>query len=288
MDSIQKQAHRARRRMIVERFNLPAVDAKHCSGCRFGRTTVTQADVFRSRPTAVGCGLAWRCALLAVLVSLCLTWMGRPTAGDAATEIDRRFELRERLSSALLIDADDALSESGQALLADANRRAQQLDVRDRFTWGLQRKLLFPVVPLLIAGLLWLVPDRAAPELVSVADGLTATQVSNSTKPLLDQIKKKRLEAEQEGLNEAAEMFKQLEAELNKLDKAAKLDTKQTLAKLNDIKKKLEERRQELRFRYAQEEFAEHGKARRWAGRKISRRLEAGGLRRRRNRRSKN
>ncbi|MCC7336951.1 MAG: hypothetical protein IT422_17815 [Pirellulaceae bacterium] len=247
MDSIQKQAHRARRRMIVERFltylpwTLSIALAVALAALLLPKLTYLEVD----RPLWVAVWLGGA-ALLAVLVSLCLTWMGRPTAGDAATEIDRRFELRERLSSALLIDADDALSESGQALLADANRRAQQLDVRDRFTWGLQRKLLFPVVPLLIAGLLWLVPDRAAPELVSVADGLTATQVSNSTKPLLDQIKKKRLEAEQEGLNEAAEMFKQLEAELNKLDKAAKLDTKQTLAKLNDIKKKLEERRQEL------------------------------------------
>ena len=105
--------------------------------------------------------------------------------------------------------------------------------------------MLIPVVPLLVAGLLWLVPDRAAPE-PAIADGLTATQVSNSTKPLLEQIVKKRLEAEKEGLNETAEMFKQLEAELNKLDKAAKLDTKQTLAKLNDIKQQLEQRRQEL------------------------------------------
>ena len=170
MDSIQKQAHRARRRMIVERFltylpwTLSIALAVALAALLLPKLTYLEVD----RPLWVAVWLGGA-ALLAVLVSLCLTWMGRPTAGDAATEIDRRFELRERLSSALLIDADDALSESGQALLADANRRAQQLDVRDRFTWGLQRKLLFPVVPLLIAGLLWLVPDRSAPEFVSVA-----------------------------------------------------------------------------------------------------------------------
>ncbi|MEO8272172.1 MAG: hypothetical protein ABI557_20850, partial [Aureliella sp.] len=247
MDSIHKQAHRARRRMIVERFfaylpwTLSIAMAVALAALVLPKLTYLEVD----RPLWIAVWLGGA-AILAVLVSLCLTWIGRPTPGDAATEIDRRFALRERLSSALLISPDDAHSESGQALLADANRRAQQLDVRDHFTWGLQRKLLLPVIPLLLSGLLWLVPDRSAPEVIAIAEGLTATQVSNSTKPLLEQIKKKRLEAEKEGLNEAAEMFKQLEAELNKLDKVAKLDTKQTLAKLNDIKKQLEERRQEL------------------------------------------
>ena len=247
MDSIHKQARRARRRMVVARFlaylpwTLSVALVVAVAALVLPKLTYFEVD----RPLWMAAWLGGT-ALLAVLVNVCLTWIGRPTAGDAAAELDRRFELRERLSSALLIDADDARSESGQALLADANRRAQQIDVRDRFTWGLQQKLLVPLIPLLVAGMLWLIPDRAAPEPVAIADGLTATQVSNSTKPLLEQIKKKRLEAEKEGLNEAAEMFKQLEAELNKLDKVAKLDTKQTLAKLNDIKKQLEERRQEL------------------------------------------
>jgi hypothetical protein len=128
----------------------------------------------------------------------------------------------------------------------DADRRAEKLDVRDQFSWGFSRRLLIPIVPAaLVVGISFL-PDRQPPQLTAQQNETSLTQVKNSTKPLLEAIRKKRELAEKEGLNAAVDMFKKLEGELAKLQKDAKLDTKQTLAKLNDIKKQLDERREEL------------------------------------------
>ncbi|MCA9134002.1 MAG: hypothetical protein KDA45_12635 [Planctomycetales bacterium] len=185
-------------------------------------------------------------ALLALLITTILTLVGRPSGSDAAIEIDRRFSLRERLSSALLLAPEDRHTELGQALADDANRRASQLDIAEHFHWGASRALLVPLLPLLLAAGLWLVPNRGQPEGQPSAAGTSLNQVKNSTNPLLEQIKKKRLQAETQGLTAAVDMFKKLEGELAKLQKDTQLDTKQTLAKLNDIKQQLNERRKEL------------------------------------------
>lgn len=247
MESIRKQANIARRRLTMERFlgYLPWTLSIALVIALIGIALpkLLYLNVSQSVWIVSWLGAA---ALIAFMLNVCLTWIGRPTTTAAAAEIDKRFTLRERLSSALLLAAEDRETELGQALAADANRRAEQIDVRDRFTWGFHRGLLLPLLPLLLAGALFLVPDRQAPEAVVTAESLSLTQIKNSTKPLMEQLKKKRLEAEKQGLTEAVDMFKKLEADLSKLEKDTKLDTKQSMAKLNDIKQQLEERRKEL------------------------------------------
>ncbi|MCR9295648.1 MAG: hypothetical protein NXI32_23260, partial [bacterium] len=247
MDHVRKQAKVARRRLTSQRF------------LRYLPWTISVALLVSVVGIALPKGMhlevdpkLWTMCWLvvpltiALITNFVLTFVGRPSIADAAVEIDRRFDLRERLSSALVLGHEDRATELGQALANDAERRAEKLDVRDRFSWGMNRRLLVPLLPaLLVAGLTFL-PDRAAPEVLAQQDDKALTQVKNSTKPLLEQIKKKRELAEKQGLNAAVDMFKKLEGELAKLQKDAKLDTKQTLAKLNDIKKQLDERREEL------------------------------------------
>ncbi len=247
MESIRKQARIARRRLITERFlsylpwTLSVALALALVGLALPKLIFLDIDSAVWMASWLG-----GASLVGLIFNVCLTLIGRPTAADAASEIDKRFTLRERLSSALLLAPVDRETDLGQALVADANRRAEQIDVRDRFTWGFHRGLLLPVMPLLLAGALWFAPNRDAPEPIVTAESLSLTQIKNSTKPLVEQLKKKRLEAEKQGLTEAVDMFKKLEGELAKLEKDTKLDTKQSLAKLNDIKQQLEERRKEL------------------------------------------
>ena len=104
--------------------------------------------------------------------------------------LDRRFGLRERLSSVLVMSKEDTETDLGQALAADAQKRAEKLDVRDKFQWGLRRSLMLPLIPALIGAALWYAPNRLAPDEVASKDSKTTIkQIKNSTKPLLDQIK---------------------------------------------------------------------------------------------------
>lgn len=247
MESIRKQARIARRRLTIERFlrYLPWTLSLALAVAVLGMIVpkVLFLDVDTQRYTAAWLATA---TVIAFLVNSCLTWIGRPSTTEAAAEIDKRFTLRERLCSAMLLAPEDRETELGQALAADANRRAEQIDVRDQFRWGFHRGLLFPVLPLLLAAAVWTIPNREPQAAVVAADALSITQIKNSTKSLVEQLKKKRLEAEKQGLADAVDMFKKLEGELAKLEKDTKLDTKQSLAKLNDIKQQLEERRKEL------------------------------------------
>ncbi len=247
MEHILKQARTARRRLVVERFlsflprALSLVLLIAFVGVMLPKVMPMTFDPVIWYSSWIGGAI-----LIGIITSLSMTLVGRPSLNDAAAEIDRRFALRERLSSALWLTPEDRATELGEALAADAERRAEGLDVRDKFHWGFTNRLLLPLAPILLTGLFWLVPDRTQPQSLANAEQASLTQIKNSTKPLVAEIKKKRELAEKQGLNAAADMFKKLESELADLQKDTKLDTKQTLAKLNDIKDQLEERRKEL------------------------------------------
>jgi len=247
MDQIYKQSRIALRRLVSERFLkfLPRA-LSIVLGIAFIGVMLPKWMHLPVDPTIWYASWIGGAVLVGVITSLSMTLVGRPTLTDAATEIDRRFGLRERLSSAMWLTPEDQETELGAALAADANRRAAGLDVRDQFQWGFTNRLWLPVIPALLTALFWLVPDRVAAPVLATAEQASLTQVKNSTKPLIEQIKKKRELAEKQGLNAAADMFKKLESELADLQKDTKLDTKQTLAKLNDIKEQLAERKKEL------------------------------------------
>jgi len=190
--------------------------------------------------------------LVAVLATLAhsIVWAVRnnPSLLQATIEFDHRYRLKERLSSALMIQSNDTTSPLGEALLADASKKSEMIDLRDEFAIRFKRPALWPILPAACLALFWFAPDPVSQSQQQVAqqNQTTATQVKNATTPLLDQLRKKRMEAEEKGLNETAELFKQLEGELEKLQKQGTLEKSEVLSKLNDLKEKMEERRKEV------------------------------------------
>ena len=246
MDTVRRQAGIAKRRLLSERFfKFLPVNMILCLGIALVGLALPVFIVLSVDKVVWFASWLGGALFLGLVINTVRTWLGRPSLNGAAMEIDRRFSLRERLSSSLMLSPEDRDTELGQALTADAEKRAQQLDVRDKFNWGLHRGLLLPVLPALLAVGLWFAPLRQAEEEVAT-NKATVNPIANSTKPLIEQLKKKREEAEKAGLNEAADIFRKLENKLNELQKDTKLDTKQSMAKLNDIKQQLEKRREEL------------------------------------------
>lgn len=247
MNAVRKQARQAQRRLTLERFftllpwNLLVPLSVAAIGLSLPIFMVLAVDKVVWFASWLGGAVA-----VGFILNVVMTWAGRPTLADAAAEIDRRFALRERLSSSLLLSRDDRETELGQALVADAEKQATKIDIRDKFAWGANARLLLPMVPALAAVLLWFAPLRQSADEASSDGQAKVNQVVASTKPLIEQLRKKREEAEKLGLNEATDMFKKLEGQLAELQKNTKFDTKQTLAKLNDIKQQLDKRRDEL------------------------------------------
>ncbi len=201
---------------------------------------------FSSRDWAIG----WiaGASLLAIVGSLITTWVRRPSLTAVASDIDGRFGIKERLSSALAMTDQDRSSAMGAALLQDAARRAEQLAIGEKFAFRPTRLGLLPLVPaLLIAAVLAIGPaviGMASPRLTAEQQA-QVDQVRKATESLKKKIREQREKAEAKGLEDATELFAKLEANLEKIEKQ-KVDQKDAMIAINDLKKQLEERKQEL------------------------------------------
>ncbi|MFO0921743.1 MAG: hypothetical protein U0905_04555 [Pirellulales bacterium] len=186
--------------------------------------------------------------VLSLTAALVMSVWKRPSIPAAAAEIDRRFGLKERLGSVLHLTQEDTSTPIGEALMRDATTKAERIDVRDAFPIGIHRGLAWSLLPLGLAVASLMIADAMPGDVVLAKDQakVEVNQVRNSTQPLFEKIKAKREQAEKLGDADAAELFKQLEDKLENLRKDEKLDSKQALAKLNEIKKEMEERRKEL------------------------------------------
>lgn len=188
-------------------------------------------------------------AVVAACVWTLLRWVG-PL--HAALEIDRRFELRERVSSSLALRPEDLASPVGQALVADAARRVEKLYVPEKFPIRVGPWACLPVVPVLILGLVVLFVHPAA-AVNSAANQEQHAKQARSKKQVKKQIvaKKRRLaewrkRAEKVGLKDAEQIFSKLQDRTANIPSLQDKDRKQALVKLNDLSRELQERREAL------------------------------------------
>ena len=86
--------------------------------------------------------------VLAILSSFAIAWYRKPSTLQAAVEIDRRYKLRERCSSALAIEHSERDSAIGQALVQDAQKRVGTIDLRDQFPVRLAPQWAWVMLPL--------------------------------------------------------------------------------------------------------------------------------------------
>jgi hypothetical protein len=95
------------------------------------------------------CGIA---TIAAIIWSIHLA----PSRINAALTLDKRFELRERVTTALNLGEYELSSSAGQALLHDANQKVQDITVRERFPIELGRRAwLIPGQILVLVLLAW-------------------------------------------------------------------------------------------------------------------------------------
>lgn len=186
--------------------------------------------------------------LLGLAAALFWTWWKRPSVLSAAAEIDRRFELRERISSRLALTPEEQQSNAGQALLADAVSKAQRIDVGSKFGVPLKRRLLLPIAPFCAALLLALVVQaRETPKAADPAAELAQRkQIEKSTEDLRKRIEKRQSEASKKGLKEAEEAIKELQKGLRDMEKRGTSERKKGLVELNKLTDKVSVQRKKM------------------------------------------
>ena len=246
METLERQVRRARRRLLVQ-----SCGAK-LAWCWFVALAVAAVAIGAGKlwPPAVDqqvWAIGWLTAggVIGLLVALVWTWLRRESEIAAAVELDRRFGLKERVSSTLALDHATRETEIGRALVLDAERRVRSVDVAERFGLRLDRRALLPLVSAAVAfALATLLPVRT-PQAPAKTTTQQTVPVEKATKALVKRLEAQKKEAVEKGLPEA-EAIAKLEEGVRKLSETKKTDHKQTLLELNDLVKDAQARREEL------------------------------------------
>ena len=186
---------------------------------------------------------------LAVISSLAFTWLKLPEEVGVAQEVDKRCNLKERLSTSLSLEGDLAKSEIARALIADTEKSTGQINLTREFPLKPTRLFCFPclLVPCMFLLYLWMDPvGIAKAEPVSESKVEEKNQVNEAAKLLKRQIQQRKRNASEKGLLEAEKLYGRLESKIDSVIKDPKMDQKQTMIAMNDLKKQLEQRSSQL------------------------------------------
>lgn len=249
MYQILVQVKRAQRRLSLELF------VNRLMRCWFAALAVAVVAIAAPKFVAIeNLPEAWTLKCLSVslgagLVVACVwTWLRGRTELDAATEIDARFGLKERVASSLSLTPAAAESPAGRALQADAMRAVRNLEVQERFPLQLERRNWLPLVSALLAFVLVAFVENRTAQSSADPHGkeLAQQQIDTATKKLRERMIERRKQASEKGLKDAEGLFRELEKQTDKMAKSGEADRKKTLIKLNDLAKQLEKRREQL------------------------------------------
>lgn len=250
MEKLQQQVRLAQRRLNQQRFLelLP-----WCLLASFSAACVAVL-VHKWFPTPVdpwSWNVAWLASAFVVglLVAVAWTYATRHATLAAALEVDRRFGLKERVSSSLALTHDQRDTEIGRAVIGDAQRRVEKIDVADRFQVTLGRRILLPLVPALLAfAAAFFIGEQGIDPKVQATptDRTEQQQVKRSADALRKKIERRRKQLREMGLKDAEESLQELNQALDDLDKKSQGSRKQAMIKLNNLTDKLQQRRKKL------------------------------------------
>src|SRR5262245_58382756 len=248
MEEIKRQVGRARRRLVLAQFlrvfgwSLFATLLIAAIGLAIPRLWVLSLNQQVWDWSWIGGGIG-----IGLLMAAVWTYAIRRTRLDAAIELDRRYGLKERVSSTLALTPDELSSDIGKALMGDAIRRVERIDVREQFKVSPTWRLVLPLAPAIALGLLVMLPSAAMKQAEATTEKSPEIQkqIKTATQKLQERIRESQKKAEEMGLKDG-EALKEVSKELDKLVSKDTADRKEALIKINDLAKEIEKRRQDL------------------------------------------
>ncbi|TWT99296.1 hypothetical protein Pla108_02310 [Botrimarina colliarenosi] len=250
MDEIQQRVDAARRRLVLRQWGGRLALCLTAAFC-----VALVAIIVPKLFPVPGLPARWAVLWLGGAAIVGLTWASlwtvlRPKSRlDAAVEIDRRYELRERVASSLTLSEDELATPAGTALARDAVRAIGKVEVAERFAVGIDRGVWRPLAPALVALLVaTFVGNRiaeATPE-KPPTEQVAAEQAKKAAETARKQLEKRRQQAEKDGLTDASALLKKVEEGTADLAKKQAKDPTKAAVKLNDLSQQLAERKQKL------------------------------------------
>lgn len=247
MEEIRRQVTAARRRLILQQF-LKVVPwtlfaTLLLAVCAIGAVKIWPLNVDSAVWTWSWIGGSFASG---VLIAVVWTYLVRSDPLNAAIEIDRRFGLKERVSSALSLAPEELESESGRALVDDASRRVEVITVKEQFRVNGGWRTVLPLLPALAVVLVMLLGDAQRSNKANAAVEEARKKIKTAAQELERKIAKRREAAQEKGLQDAEDLFRRIEQGVNNLANKDEVDRKKAMIEINDIAKQIEKRRNEL------------------------------------------
>jgi hypothetical protein len=176
----------------------------------------------------------------------------RPSQVEAAVALDQAFGLKERVSTTLTLPSELRDTPAGLALIHDATKRVETLDVSEKFHFQLPRTAWLPLVP---AALAFLVASFVNFDKTTTAQAKTEAakeraQVNEAAKVLAQRLDKQKEKAKEQGAGETEteKLLAELAKKARELEesKDKDLDQKKGLSQMNNMQDALKERREKL------------------------------------------
>lgn len=187
-------------------------------------------------------------AVLTIVIAAAITIIKRRAWVDVAAEVDQRFRLKSRLSSAVAMTPQERESSAGIALAEDAKYQAQVLDVGEQFKIEPRWSMALPLIPMVLVGTLLMLPnaslDPPAAHLTPASKTDDDARVKSAVETLRKRVREKQLT---KGLNNLDIDFDKLQKSLeDPTDNKNEATRKVALVKLNNIKKQITDQQNKL------------------------------------------
>jgi hypothetical protein len=250
MDVLQLQVRRARRRLVLEQFISIATWSLFVTllvavvGVAIPKIWVLAIDSQTWMWSWVGGSIG-----AGVLTAIIWTFCVRRSSLEAAIEIDRRFGLKERVSSTLALGPEERETDIGKALVTDTARRVERIDVKDKFRLSPNWRNLLPLLPAAIVALLAILPNAVMKKSEASTEVTQAQQAAMKKKLAIitQQLLKNQDEKKGDDTNLKEGEFKQeLAKKLNNLANKENAERKDTMIKLNDLAHEIEKKKKEF------------------------------------------
>ena len=247
---LQSQVQRAHRRITLQRF------VTVLAWSLFATLLISAVGLVVPKIWAIGIKSTvwtWSWIFSSTAAGLLLagfwTYWTRSNLLQTAIEVDQRFDLKERVSSCLTLGEAEIDGQAGKALLTDATRRVERIDVMTGFPLQVDRRALLPLIPALIVFIVvTFLPDAQKKKEAEAAR--TKQQIKKQIIQSIQQAKKKAEEkkkkAEELGLKEAQDVFDKLTKGLEDLHNLNDGNRRNALRQLSDLSAELKKRQQRL------------------------------------------
>jgi len=245
---LERPVGRVFRRLRVQRFLGAAVWA--WAGAFLAAAAAIGASKALGRPLP---GPAWApfaaAGGLGLLIAAVAALATGPSRLDAATALDRAFQLHERVSSALTLPEGARDTPAGRALVADAVRRVEAIDVASAFGLRLPRRAWVAALPALLAYGLLFVPSWSpgSPRSATAANKpLDREVVARRTETLAKKVAARRETMDKGKFPEAEDLLAQIEKKSNELAQAPPAAKDKMLVEMNKLSDALKDRQKQL------------------------------------------